>query len=167
MIRDSRHREREFLRDRGEARRQHRHHLRHEQLAHDGQHAQPERHDGERLLGEPVRHRTTLGGEQPGEGGHERGVECTLAEQAAEQVGQLQRDEERIGDRAGTQDRRDQHVAREAQDAACHGPAADGQDAADHSSRRGRASSAVIASVSVMRPASSAATAVQIGISTP
>ncbi len=70
--------------------------------------------------------------QQAGKGGHEGGVERALAEQAAEQVGQLERDEERIRHRPGAQHRRDQHIAREAQHAAGHGPAADGEDAAQH-----------------------------------
>ena len=65
---------------------------------------------------------------------HEGGVERALAEQAAEQVGQFQGDEERIGHRPGAEHRGDQHVPGEAENAARHGPAADRQDAANHAS---------------------------------
>jgi len=65
----------------------------------------------------------TAGGEFVGAAGRQ-----TSAEQVRQPVG----DEEGVGDRVGPQHRRDQHVAREAQDAAGHGPAADGEDTAEH-----------------------------------
>ncbi len=64
------------------------------------------------------RRRRPLGGEQAREGGHEGGVERALAEQAAEQIGQFQRDKERIRHRPDAQESRDQHVARETERAA-------------------------------------------------
>ena len=142
-MRDSVDREGELGRDRLEAGRQHGHHLRHEHFAEDGQAAEPERHDGEGFLGEAVGGGAALGGEQAREGGDEGGVEGALAEQAAEQVGQLQGDEEGVGHRAGAEHRRDQHVAREAEHAACHGPAADRQDIAEHGARVAQAGNSV------------------------
>ena len=133
----------ELGRDRLEPRRQHGHHLRHEDLADDGQAAEPEGHDGEGFLGEAVGGGAALGGEHAREGGDEGGVEGALAEQAAEQVGQLQGDEEGVGHRPGAEQRRDQHVAREAEHAACHGPAADRQDIAEHLSRLAQAGDSV------------------------
>ena len=68
-----------------------------------------------------------------GEERHEGGAERAFGEEAAEQVGQAQRDEERVGHRPGAEERRGQHVADEAQDAAHHGIAADRRDRAQQS----------------------------------
>ena len=62
-------------------------------------------------------------------GRHEGGVERTLGEDRAEMIGQPQRDEERVGDRPGAEDRRQHDVAREAGDAREQREAADGEDA--------------------------------------
>ncbi len=56
---------------------------------------------------------------------HERLRERALGEQAAQQVGQPERDEERIGRHARAEHARDQHVAHEGEDARNQGQAAD------------------------------------------
>ena len=131
-MRDSVDREGEFRRDRREARRQH--------AIICGMKISP------RMVSAPSQNAITANASSAkrraacgpsaassaGERRDEGGVERALAEQAAEQVGQLQGDEEGVGDRAGAEHRRDQHVAREAEDAAGHGPAADGQDVTEH-----------------------------------
>ena len=55
-------------------------------------------------------------------------VERPFGEQAAEQVGQFERDEKRVGDHARAQKIRDQQIADETQHAADHRPAADRQN---------------------------------------
>ena len=65
-------------------------------------------------------------------GRHEGGVERALGEDRAEMIGQPQRDEEGVGDRAGAEHRRQHDVAREAGEAREQREAADGEDASDH-----------------------------------
>ena len=96
---------------------------------------QPEGHQRRHALGQLPRDARPLHRQRPGEGGDEGGVEGALAEQPAEQVGQLERDEEGIRHRPGAEPGGDQHVPREAEDAAGHGPAADGEDAFEHRRR--------------------------------
>ena len=57
---------------------------------------------------------------------HERLRERALGEQAAQQVGQLERDEKRIRRRARAEDPRDQHIAHKGEDARKQCQAADG-----------------------------------------
>ena len=65
-------------------------------------------------------------------GRHEGGVERALGEDRAEMIGQPQRHEEGVGDRAGAEDRRQHDVARKAGDARQQREAADREDASDH-----------------------------------
>ena len=51
------------------------------------------------------------------ESGHEPGAESALAEQPAQEVGELEADEEGVGHGPGTEGRGDQHVACEAREA--------------------------------------------------
>ena len=75
---------------------------------------------------------------QPGEQRHERGAEGALGEQAAQEVGELQADEERIGHRAGAQRRGDQQVAHEAGDARQRREPAHGQRGTADAHARGQ-----------------------------
>ena len=65
-------------------------------------------------------------------GRHEGGVEGALGEDRAEMIGQPKRDEERVRDRPGAQDRRQHDVARKAGEAREQREAADGEDASEH-----------------------------------
>ena len=75
---------------------------------------------------------------------HEGGGEGAFREQAAEQVGQLERHDERVGDRPRAQHRRQDDVAHEADDAAQQREAADGGDGAAEA--HGRSITAIILS---------------------
>ena len=66
-------------------------------------------------------------------GGHEGRGEGALGEDGAEMVGQAEGDEEGVGQGAGAEHRRHDHVADEAGDAGDERPPADGGDALDHS----------------------------------
>jgi hypothetical protein len=61
---------------------------------------------------------------------HERRIERALRQQPAEQVRDLQGDEECVGQRAGAENGRDRHVAQERESARQQGRAADGTDVA-------------------------------------
>jgi hypothetical protein len=65
-------------------------------------------------------------------GGNERRVERPFREDGAEMVRQPQRDEERIGDRAGAENRRQHDVAHEAGHARQQRETTDGQNAIEH-----------------------------------
>ena len=65
-------------------------------------------------------------------GRHEGGVERALGEDRAEMIGQAQRDEKRVGHRAGAEDRRQHHVTEKAGDAREQRKPADGENASDH-----------------------------------
>ena len=65
-------------------------------------------------------------------GRHEGGVEGALGEDRAEMVGQPQRDEERIRQRTGAEDRRQHDVAREPGEPREQRKAADGEDSPEH-----------------------------------
>jgi hypothetical protein len=86
---------------------------------------QPEREHADRLLSELLGRLRAFGGKQAGELGNEGCVERALSEQPPEQVRELVRDEEGIGNRPGSDEGRDQDVAQEAKQAARHRPAAD------------------------------------------
>ncbi len=81
---------------------------------------------GQSFFGELACGLAALAFQAPGKQRHEGRVEGTLAEQAAEKIGESKGDEESVGHRAGSQRRRDQDVAGKTQDAADHGQAADG-----------------------------------------
>ncbi len=83
-----------------------------------------------RLARELQRRRPAAIVQRAGEQRHEGLVEGALGEQAAEEVGQLERDEEGVGHRPGAGDGGDHHVAGEAGDAAQQGEAADRGDGA-------------------------------------
>ena len=68
----------------------------------------------------------------PGIGRHEGGVERAFGEDGAKVIRQPEGDEERVGDRAGSQHRRHQHVAEEAGQAREQRESAHRQDAVDH-----------------------------------
>ena len=68
--------------------------------------------------------------------GHEAGREGALGDQAAEQVGKAKGDEKGVGDRAGTEQRRDQDIAREAENAAEERVATDRGGGAEQGHRR-------------------------------
>ena len=116
----------------GEARGEAEHDDRHGDHAQQGQGEQPEHHDRQGFGGEATRAVVAFAGEEGREGGHEGGIEGALTEQPAEQIGQSVGDEEGIGDRPRAHQGGDQDVPGETQDAADHGPAADGEDAAQH-----------------------------------
>ena len=65
-------------------------------------------------------------------GRHEGGIEGAFGKDGAKMIGQPERDEERVGDRAGAEDRRQHDVAHKAGDARQQRQAADGKNAADH-----------------------------------
>ena len=125
-------RQREFLGRGRESWCQDQHDLGHEDLAQDRQEPQPEHHHGESLDREAARGHWSLCRQDAGKLRDEGGIEGAFPEQPAEQIGQLQRHEKCIGNRARAEHRRDHHVAHEAQDAASHGPAADGQNILEH-----------------------------------
>ena len=106
-------REREAVRIGVEARRQHRNHLRREHERDGEQHGLHRNHQREDAVGEQLgRVRPVLGADAR-IGRHEGGVEGALGKDRAEMIGQPQRDEEGVGDRACAQDRGQHDVARE------------------------------------------------------
>ena len=92
-----------------------------------------------RLLGEGLGRGPALALEGAREQGHEAGVEGALREQPAQEIGQLEGDEEGIRKRAGAEQRRDQDVADEAQEARDEGERSDRGDRAVQSDRARRA----------------------------
>ena len=104
----------EFARLGAKARRDHPHHRRHKDFADQDESEQRREQHGERLLGEVAHRRLAAIAQRAGGQRHEGGAESAFGEQAAEQVGQALRDEKRIGDRPGAEDRRGQDVADEA-----------------------------------------------------
>ena len=62
-----------------------------------------------------------------GEHRHESHVEGALGKETTEHIGQAKRNQERLGHRACPQEGRDQDVAHKTQNAARHGPDADGE----------------------------------------
>ena len=110
-------------RARGEAGRQAAHQPGHRELAQDHHAGQHQRQHRQGLAREPGRGGRPLGGAEPAVERHEGGGEGALGEQAAQEVGELQADEEGVGDRPGAQCRSDQEVAREAGDARERGEA--------------------------------------------
>ena len=65
-------------------------------------------------------------------GGYECRAECAFGKDGAEVIGQPKRDEERIRDGSGAEDRRHDHVAQEPRDPRDQGEAANREDALDH-----------------------------------
>ena len=115
-----------------EARRQQRNHLRREGERDREQHDLDRDHHGENAVGEQLRRVRPVLGADARIGRNEGGVERTFGEDRAEMIGQPQRDEEGVGDRAGAEDRRQHDVARESGDARKQREAADGENASDH-----------------------------------
>jgi len=110
----------------GEARRERVHEPRHHDLGHDDQHQQRPQQDGENVLRERFGRLPPVALQRACEERHEGRVERALREQPPQEVRQLEGDEEGVRYRACAQDRGDQDVAQEAQDARAHGVAADG-----------------------------------------
>ena len=73
---------------------------------------------------------------------HERGVESAFGEQAAKQVGQLERDDPGVHPEARAEKRGDQHIANETKDPADHRERADGGDGTDQNHGTGPARAA-------------------------
>ena len=104
----------------------HAHDLGHEDFYQQAENDQHAGHNAEDTLGELARGGATGLRQLTGEQWHEGGVKCPFGEQPAEDVGQLQRHEEGIGNLAGAEQARDQNIADKSQHPAAHGPAADG-----------------------------------------
>ncbi len=98
--------------------RDHPHHRRHEDFAEEDKAEQHREQDGKGFLGKVAHRRLAAFGQRPRGQRHEGGAEGAFGEQAAEQVGQPLRDEERVGHRSRPEDRRGQDVADEAEDPA-------------------------------------------------
>ena len=97
----------------GEARRQDAHRLRHERHRHRQQdHLRGEQEREDAVGEQPCRRFAALAMDM-GIGRHEGGIEGTFGEDRAEMIGQPQRHEEGVGNRPGTEDRREHDVARE------------------------------------------------------
>ena len=104
---------------------QQRHHAGHGE---NQQHRERQQHDqkgGVRLAGEGQSFVAALALQLAREQRHESRREGAFGEQAAKEVGQLERDEERVGHPARTEHRRQHDVAHEAHDAAQQREAAD------------------------------------------
>ena len=125
-------REREALAVVREARRQHRDHRRREDQRDREQHRLHDEQQREDAVGEQLR-RVGAGLLADARiGGHEGGVERAFGEDRAEMIGQPQRHEEGVGDRARAEDGRQHDVAHKAGDARQQREAADREDASDH-----------------------------------
>ena len=94
------------------------------------------RHHRERLPGEAPRLVLALALERAREQRHEGGVEGALGEQPAEEIGELEADEEAVGHRRGAEHARDHEVADEAQHARDQREGADGHGRLDDVQRR-------------------------------
>ena len=117
----------------GETRREEIHRPGHRDL-HRG--AENEQHDGkhgERPFAEPARRVGAVFGQDAGEERDEGGREGPLGEQPAEEVRQLESDEERVRHRTRAEQGGDQNIADETEDAARHRVSADGGDGAQES----------------------------------
>ncbi len=126
------HGERKPARVLGETRRQQRNHPRHERERDDQQHHLARDQKCEDAVREQAHHVGALLLADARIGRHEGGIEGALGEDGPEMVGQSQRDEKRVGNRAGAEHGGEHDVANKAGEARDEGQAADGQDALDH-----------------------------------
>ncbi len=123
---------REAVRVLAVAGREQRDHRRREQQREREQHRFCGDQHGEDAVGEQARRVGAALVADPRIGRDERRVECALGEDGAEMVRQAQRDEERIGHRAGAEDRRQHDVAHESGHARQQRETTDGQNAVEH-----------------------------------
>ena len=114
-----------------EPRREREHQPGHGQYRGQGKNQQHGAEYGGDLGGELHRRVPSVGRQPPREQRHEGRVEGALGEQAAEEIGELECDEEGVSDQPRADDVGDQHVAREAEHTADHGPAADRRDGSE------------------------------------
>ena len=119
----------------GEARRQQRDHRRREGQRDRQQHDLACEQEREHAVGEQPRRIGAALLADARIGRHEGGVERALGKDRAEMIGQAQRHEEGVRDRARAQDGRQHDVARKAGDARQQREAADREDAPDHRPR--------------------------------
>ena len=108
-----------------------RNHPRHSDDGQQHQRHQDRELDGLRLLGKGLGRRAPLPLQGPREHGHEAGIEGALGEQPAQEVRQLEGDEEGVRERAGAEQPRDQDVPDEAQEARDERERSDRGDRAD------------------------------------
>ncbi len=84
----------------------------------------------ERLTGEGTRRLRPVGMQAPGKKRDEGRIEGAFGKQAAEHIGDAERDEKGVGHEGGAEHGGDQHVAHEAEHAAQDGHRADGGETA-------------------------------------
>ena len=125
-------RKREALRVVIEAGRQQRDDGGREHERHREQHRLRGKQHGEHAIGKEPRRLAPALATNARIGRNEGGIECPFGKDGAEMIWKPQRDEERIGDRTGAEDRGQHDVAQESGDARNERQAADGQDAVEH-----------------------------------
>ena len=116
----------------GKAGRQDAHRLRHEQPGHHQQNHLRQKQQREDAIGEQPRRDLAALAVDMGIGRHERGVERALGKDRPEMIGQPERHEKRIRDRAGAENRGEHDVAGEAGQPRKKRIAADGEDTSEH-----------------------------------
>ena len=109
------HRERELVRVGGKPGGEAAHQPGHGDFGEGSEDDEAPQQDTERLFGKRHRRRLALGLQAAGKQRHESEIESALGEQAAEQVGQFEGDEERVGDHAGADIAGDQNIAQESE----------------------------------------------------
>ena len=99
----------------GKSRRQRRHDQRHQQAEQRGRHQQCRADGAEHAAGECRGSNGAIGLAHAQPGRHQGGVQRALGQQPPDDIDQLKRHQERIGHRAGAEQRRDHGIAREAE----------------------------------------------------